>query len=330
MSDRTITLHVFCSVKGGVGKSTLATVLAKLLVERGRVPVLVDCDFTGTSLADGLRLRAPRVAERADGTLDLGAAPTGEHHDVEETRHLRRRRRDTGAKDRITSPVYLNDLLGDPGDDDDHSLRADASLWLHEKDDRVAYLPSSSIERDVVKSLNWFNSPVLFDWARRALWTFHSLVTHRADLTDIVVDLPPGTWGFSHQMLVIASMLHARKLLPESYPPWNRDGIQGRADAFLITSQDDNDLLPALEFVGAHLRQLPAFQPLANRVTLSPNALRDKARSLLGARVSVSGIEERLRIVGHDRKLAEIFQVGDVSFDDEVRTHVQTLSEGGS
>jgi hypothetical protein len=325
MSDRTIALHVFCSVKGGVGKSTLATVLAKQLAEQKRVPVLVDCDLTGTSLADGLRLRAPRVPVRADGTLDLGAAPTGEHHDLDETRRLRRRRRDAVTGDRITAPVYFNDILGHPSEEDERGLRADAALWRHEKDDGVAYLPSSSIQRDVVKSLDWFNSPVGFDWARRALWTFHNLATHRSDLTDIVVDLPPGTWGFSHQMLVVAATLHAQKPLPPGYPPWDAGAIRCQARAFLVTSQDNNDLLPALEFVAAHQRQLPTLAPLANRVTLSPNALRENVRSLLGPAASASGLEERLTKVDHDRKLAEIFQVGDVSFDDDVRAHTQAL-----
>ena len=37
MTPRKITLHVFCSAKGGVGKSTLAVTCAKLLAETGTV-----------------------------------------------------------------------------------------------------------------------------------------------------------------------------------------------------------------------------------------------------------------------------------------------------
>lgn len=43
MSGRAIALHHFCSV-------------------------LLDCDLTGTSLADDPRVRAPRVSECAEGT----------------------------------------------------------------------------------------------------------------------------------------------------------------------------------------------------------------------------------------------------------------------
>ncbi len=52
----TIDLHVFASAKGGVGKSTLAVACAKLLAATpGCLPIVVDADMTGTSLADGLR-----------------------------------------------------------------------------------------------------------------------------------------------------------------------------------------------------------------------------------------------------------------------------------
>jgi Mrp family chromosome partitioning ATPase len=51
MPPRTIGLHVFCSAKGGVGKSTLAVAAAKLLADRGRTCVLVDADLTGTPSA---------------------------------------------------------------------------------------------------------------------------------------------------------------------------------------------------------------------------------------------------------------------------------------
>jgi len=53
ISMRPLGLHVFCSVKGGVGKSTLAVVTGKLLASLGRVPVVVDLDMLGASLADG-------------------------------------------------------------------------------------------------------------------------------------------------------------------------------------------------------------------------------------------------------------------------------------
>ena len=94
MSPRAIDLYAFCSAKGGVGKSTLALTCARLLGEpKERGCLLIDADLTGTSLADGLDLRAPVVGLAADGQgLDLQAAPTGQHHDWSETHRLRERR----------------------------------------------------------------------------------------------------------------------------------------------------------------------------------------------------------------------------------------------
>ena len=64
---RSVTLHVFASVKGGVGKSTLAVQCARLCAAAGRPTVLFDFYFTGTSLADGLPLRrwCPGTARRS-------------------------------------------------------------------------------------------------------------------------------------------------------------------------------------------------------------------------------------------------------------------------
>lgn len=76
-NPRTITVHTFSSAKGGVGKSVLAIASAKILAVSGRSPALLDCDFTGTSIADGLRLCALRVELAEDGTVDLDATPTG-------------------------------------------------------------------------------------------------------------------------------------------------------------------------------------------------------------------------------------------------------------
>src|SRR5262245_46570481 len=50
MQRREVTLHAFSSIKGGVGKSTLAVVAANLLARRGRRCLVVDVDLIGTSL----------------------------------------------------------------------------------------------------------------------------------------------------------------------------------------------------------------------------------------------------------------------------------------
>ena len=90
----TIRAHAFTSIKGGVGKSTLPIAATKLLAHMKRTPVLIDCDMTGNSFADGLQLRAPKMTLDASGAIDLLQPPTGQHETLERTRQLRALRRD--------------------------------------------------------------------------------------------------------------------------------------------------------------------------------------------------------------------------------------------
>ena len=108
---RKITLHVFASAKGGVGKSSLAVACAKLIAQgRDRLPVVIDADMTGTSLADGMRLLAPDATLRSDGTIDIEAGPTGRFLPLDEVKRRRRLRRDSRDK-RGLPPPFLNDAL---------------------------------------------------------------------------------------------------------------------------------------------------------------------------------------------------------------------------
>jgi len=326
MSERTIRLHTFCSVKGGVGKSTLATVCAKLLARAGRVPVLVDCDITGTSLADGLRLCAPEVVKHEDGAIDLDAPPTGELLSIDATRSRRARRRDALRrdgdkwKDRPLPPPYFNDPLN-------HVFltkrpaRVDALLWKHERDDGVLYLPSSSTHDDVVQSMEWFYGEP-FEWARCFAWTLDGLAQQLPALTDVVVDLPPGIWGFSHEMLVIVSTLLLGNPMPDDYPPWHAGPIRWVPNPFLIMSRDPNDILPALEYVALQRSKVPTLKPLVNRDTEGRNAIREMAKSRIGPVLEATGLDETLESVGEMSALARLFWEGDVALDQEMSRNV--------
>jgi hypothetical protein len=319
MSERTITLHTFCSVKGGVGKSTLAVVCAKLLAADKRVPALVDCDLTGTSLADGLRLQAPRVALLSDGAVDLRSAPTGEPPlSIDETRRLRARRRDAAWQGRVHPPPYFNDVLNAVLDRQE-PVRVDAALWRHEREDGVAYLPSSSIHHDIAGSLRWYNERDPFEWAECFLWALDDLAQQRPTLTDVVIDLPPGTWGFPHETMVIVSTLQRQAPLPQGYPVWHEGPTRWAANPFLVTSADGNDLLPALEYVGRHQReQLPTLKPLVNRATEGLDVVRGRARDLLGPAFAAMGLEQKVERVPEVAALARIFKEGDVPLSREV------------
>ncbi|CAN91075.1 hypothetical protein predicted by Glimmer/Critica [Sorangium cellulosum So ce56] len=335
MSRRTIHLHTFCSVKGGVGKSTLAIVCAKLLDRPGRVPVLVDCDLTGTSIADGLRLRAPAVTLLDDGSIDLEALPTGELLTVEETRARRAQRRDALRregqtwKDRPHPPPYLNDPLN-YAFLTKRPARVDALLWRHERDkDGVLYLPSSSTHDDVIQSVEWFFGQP-FDWARSLAWTLDGLAQQMPALTDVVVDLPPGIWGFPHEALVLVSTLLREEPMPDDYPPWHAGPIQWEPNPFLVTSRDPNDILPALEYVARQRARVPTLKPVVNRDTEGLNALRSMARARVGPLLEATGLHETLERVGEMSGLARLFWDGDVRVDEvppEVRKTLRLEEE---
>lgn len=329
MNRRTIRLHTFCSVKGGVGKSTLATACAKILAARGRVPVLVDCDLTGTSLADGLRLRAPAVTLLEDGSIDLEAPPTGELLTVEQTRALRAQRRDALRrdaqtwKDRPHPPPYLNDPLNyafltkQPA-------RVDALLWRHERDDGVLYLPSSSTHDDVIQSVEWFFGQP-FDWARSFAWTLDGLAQQVPALSDVVVDLPPGIWGFPHETLVLVSTLLHEEPMPDDYPPWHAGPIRWAPNPFLVTSRDPNDIVPALEYVARQRARVPILKPIVNRDTEGLKALRSMARARVGPLLEAAGLHETLERVAEISSLARLFWDGDAPVDEALREVRKTL-----
>ena len=78
----------FHSVKGGVGKSTLSTRCALALARKRpeRRVYLVDLDLTGTSLADGLPLRAPDFGFPPNEPLNWRRPRIGSHS-VDESRN---------------------------------------------------------------------------------------------------------------------------------------------------------------------------------------------------------------------------------------------------
>lgn len=314
MSDRTITIHAFCSVKGGVGKSALAVACAKLLAARGRTPALLDCALTGTSLADGLRLCAPQVPVLEGGVVDRLAEPTGLFFSVDESRGLRAIRDQRGSPERPLPPPYLNDLLNE-----DQEVLVEAFCWRHEKEDGVRYLPSSSIGADMLRSLRWFYTDDPMEWAQRLMWMLDELARQVPALSDVVIDLPPGTWGFTHETSTILSALMREQVIPEGYPVWHAGPIRWKANPFLVTSSDRNDLLPAMEYLGRNLRELPDLQLLVNRESQGVGWVREQGRTLLGPAFGAMGLEQRLTPIPELPELRAVFKDGDIPLSESVR-----------
>lgn len=289
------TLHVFASVKGGVGKSTLAVTCARLLAARGRPAAVLDMDFTGTSLADGLGLRAPQLHEDLSPATSP-AAPSSAWLSAEDTDSRRRLRRDAQREGAGRYLPYLNDLMThhvpqEPAYPIEHFL------WRSD-DDAVRYLPSSPLRADVEVAADWLRDDG-GDYVHHVAWMIDHMLRAMPDLRDIVIDLPPGTVGFSHEVLALASALDLRKPLPEGYPPW--DGTTGpwTVRAFLVTSEDRNDYRPALDYVAHRAAALPSLRAVFNRAERSLHDLRELAKAHF-SEAGALGIEGRVRRVQND------------------------------
>jgi NUBPL iron-transfer P-loop NTPase len=331
---RSLGLHVFCSVKGGVGKSTLAVVTAKLLASLGRVPVVVDLDMLGASLADGLSLCAPRV-QTHDGLLDLEAPPTGEWASVAETRDLRDERKSwtehhTDLVETLTSappPVFLNDAFFYPVPTPGRDCCISAFLWRHERDDGVGYLPSSPLREDARRSAPFSLGAVGgFGWVRRLAWILDALLEQKSDVTDIIIDLPPGTWGFAHEIMVFVGALGRDGRLPNGYPRWH-EALDVRVNPFVVTSRDRSDHVLAFEYLASVRTRVPGLRPLLNRAYEGIDALRRRVRDGLHPALRDLGIEQLLAAVPSlPSSLGQVFVDGDVAVKDRDRdTLIETL-----
>lgn len=314
--------YLFASVKGGVGKSSLAVVTAKWLASAGRRPLLVDADLTGTSLSDGLKLVAPKLPVDAEGTLSL-VAPAEGFLSYEETRAARRRRDAAGHTDLPIGIPFLNDALGFYGDDND--CRVDAMFWRHEVDDGVKYLPSSALRCDIEGALTWLNDPKPFAWVRRLAWVLEAALRYCPDITDVILDLPPGVWGFTHEALVLASNM-AQGPLVEGYPAWPER--QWNIRPFLVCSADSNDVLVALDYVGRHSVELPGLVPILNRPAIAIDRVREAVALEIAAATPFGalGLEQKLVKADFIPSLARIFIDRDVSVGPEVESLGRTLA----
>lgn len=323
-AKRLLGMHVFCSVKGGVGKSTLAVVCGHLLAEAGSTCVVIDADLTGTSLADGLRLRAPILRKREDGTLDLNAEPEkpGELFTADETRLLRLERGNP-PDDKPRGIPFFNDILLNINEDDiAHVGRVKAALWSSgsqkSKRGNLFYLPSSPTRRDVAMALGWLyhaDNPLL--WLRRVAWIIDGLVNQMPELRDIVVDLPPGLAGFSHEIMLLVSSLASKNAMPSDYPNWEE--IDWRVNPFLVMSQDSSDLFASLEYFQEFSSFVAGLKPVVNRKTEGIDSISKRVRERFAGMPVFDGVDAQLASVDNlPLTLGRLFIDETLHMDDEV------------
>jgi hypothetical protein len=263
---------------------------AKLLADQKRPCVLVDADLTGTSMADGLRLCAPDVV-LSEGSADLDAPPEG-YLDRARTLELRAKRDRSSWTSAPPPPPFLNDALihgpGAASEAGEGAKECDVRsiLWEHESRDGVLYLPSSPLRKDIEIALGWLYYEERHAWVQRLTWLLDGMMDQLPHLTDLVVDLPPGLFGFADEVLTLLAHLDDGKPLPDGYPPsWNTTR-PWRVHPFLVATQDRNDLAAALPYYLSRRESLPSLTVLLNRRTESIESIVKDLHDRLGGLVT--------------------------------------------
>lgn len=319
---RKMGFYLFASVKGGVGKSTLAVLATKLLAERGRHPVLLDSDVLGSSLADGLGICAPVIAHGDTGP-DYRAPPTGQWHSLVETRQLRDARRLSleergNSENAALSPPFLNDALLFEAASVQTDCRVDAMLWRHSPRGNDRYFPSSPVRFDGMRIAPYITGNDLhFSWVRRTAWIIDALISNNREITDVIVDLPPGTWALSHEALVLAGKIE--QPLPSGYPQW-QDEIAWTAVPTIVTTPDRNDRLLAMEYWNFAREKIKGLGVLMNRTRGSTVALKKAIHDDLPRPLQQLGIENTVRFAPNlSRSLGQLFVDGALQIDESLR-----------
>ena len=232
----------FHSVKGGVGKSTLALLTARRLAQSSRV-ALIDMDLTGTSLADVVPLLAPTWStvghDLTQDDLPLETAPTSW---LDPSAGMRVRAAATTGSPR--GVPFLNDWFMHQRDVE-HArgdVNVQSIMWKARDDNNLLVIPSSAFPYDISRVL-----PLLYDEPfgafveSRLEWLLDALLAVGVD--HVVFDTPPTLPGLSKAVLSLALRLpdheslaktgSAPKRLADANTTWH---------AWIVTTQDTQDL----------------------------------------------------------------------------------------
>jgi hypothetical protein len=83
----------------------------------------------------------------------------------------------------------------------------------------------------------------------------------------VILDLPPGLWGFADAVLELHSWVSSGQDLPEDWPAPQWPAGTWEVAPLLVMTQDRGDLFAALEAWLTLRGQLPGLRPLLNRRT---------------------------------------------------------------
>lgn len=307
-----ITLVGLWSVKGGVGKSTLAVHGAWALARAGAHVLVLDVDLTGSSLADGIELCAPRLPMSEAGLLDLCSDDQPGFVDRSETLRLRDRRQKRDVQQHLAVHLpYLNDaMLHEVAGRGECRLDHMAWTWpAAAASEPVAgsllFLPSSPQRKDMAIAANWAKQEDDRTWSNR-LESLLDLAAHQVpELTHLVLDLPPGPLGLSSGVIDMLVRISGKTA---QLPAADGAQVQWSSIPVLVTTPDRNDLFIATEYYLHHRPRMPSLQLLVNKASPGLAEERHALRERFGSIVQTSGVEHSPAIGLDDRGLGRTFR----------------------
>ncbi|MBI4819043.1 MAG: P-loop NTPase [Deltaproteobacteria bacterium] len=252
----------FHSVKGGVGKSTLAVLAAAQLARASETQRvwLVDLDLTGTSLADVLPLEAPDLAGTSRA-FDLRAPDwSGAYLSVEETRARIDERENEprpDSYDRANAVPFLNDYFMFATPTSSHDVPIRHFEWrLHAGPPNLSVLPSSALPVDLDHTV-----PLVYDEDHSAFiearleWMLDDIIgtTPESNEISLVFDTPPSIPGLSRAVLSLAFRLsRGRKvaLAEDDFIPPKLENAEVVWSVFFVSTPDTQDLRAAARWLG--------------------------------------------------------------------------------
>lgn len=175
----------FFSAKGGSGKTTLATAAAFAFASQGEQVAVFDVDFTGTSIADGLRLQAP--------------GPGGALLSVEQTR---------AARCDATVELPFLDAAMTP---DAPSFDPISMAWRHPEAPQILWYPSSPLSRHIQRIQDHILAPGSEEVQARLAAVLRALLeTPGRPVTRLIFDLGTGIHGMPGVVAGAAEALGCR------------------------------------------------------------------------------------------------------------------------
>jgi NUBPL iron-transfer P-loop NTPase len=263
-------LCAFYSVKGGVGKTALASVAALGLARRGRPVAVLDADFMGTSIADGLNLRAPDVRDDSGRLSWVG--PRRRWLSLEETRTLRR-----GDAERDQLPWLDGLLVGDERPFDPASI-----AWTHPDAPEIQWYPSSPRIDDGVRAAERVFYTATAEVVQRIGAIARRIASQLGAGGTVIIDLPPGLYGMPKQVIDAFEM----------------DSTFLDFVPVVVSTPDRSDLFRSVEAFNLLSRAAGGTRWVLNRNREAVELTRKRVREFLGSQWAVSRIEDQLESVG--------------------------------